>query len=670
MSVTESLDSTTAAPQSREWRTLQRVILPGTADQETLPLYLDAGTSAGAFGAAPTTVRDERHAAAEKSRNGGSSARFVDVVSRTATEVSSGERLSFSTYFNAFPASYWRRWTPLREVRLQVHTEGPGTVSVYRSNARGSLQHVETARVQGTSDSTFDLSLAPFGDGGWYWFDVTAGSDPVAVKGAEWVTDTRPRIDGSVTVEITTLNKTNFCINNLRILGAHPEALASVKEIIVVDQGTEKVADAEGFGEVAEVLAGKLRIINQDNLGGSGGFARGMYEAVKNESDYVLLLDDDVVVEPESINRLSVFADYCKKPTLVGGHMFDLHDRNVLHTFGEIVNPYIIGPDEPNPSQEMRHNFSQQTLRETAWMHQRVDVDYNGWWMCLIPTQVIREIGLSLPVFIKWDDSEYGVRAKAAGYPTVTLPGAAVWHVSWIDKDDLVGWQAYFHTRNRFIYALLHSPYEYGGGLVENSLKLDLKHNISMQYYTVQGRIEALRDLMRGPGALHEMLPTKLPAIRAMAKDYTETQFKTDVDDFPGVRVAKLPRRGKGMAVPSYVKLVPWLAKNVARQIVTQVTDQRQSNPETIVAHQDNKWWRMSQFDSAIVSNAEGSAASWYKRNPKLVRQLLVDSVKVHGDVLRAWPRLKQEYRAALVEITSIEAWEKTFAAHSENGEN
>ncbi|MCQ9163035.1 glycosyltransferase [Arthrobacter sp. STN4] len=670
MSVATKTESTTADGDSRSWRTLQRVILPGDADQETLPLYLDAGTSAGAFGDSPTTVRGERQAKPARAADGANTASYEDVVSRTATSARPGQRLSFSTYFNAFPASYWRRWTPLRTVRLRVVTKGAGTVSVYKSNARGSLQHVETTRVKGATESTFDLSLAPFGDGGWYWFDVTAGAEAVAIQAAEWLTDEEPRTNGDITVEITTLNKTDFCINNLRILGEHPEALQSVKEVLVVDQGTQKVAEADGFAEVAAALGGKLRIINQDNLGGSGGFARGMYEAVKNDSDYVLLLDDDVVVEPESITRLAVFADYCKKPTLVGGHMFDLHDRNVLHTLGEVVNPYIIGPDEPNPDQQMRHNFSQETLRDTAWMHRRVDVDYNGWWMCLIPTQVIREIGLSLPVFIKWDDAEYGVRAKAAGYPTVSLPGAAVWHVSWIDKDDMVGWQSYFHTRNRFIFALLHSPYEHGGGLVENSLKLDLKHNISMQYYTVQGRIDALRDLMKGPAGLHGMLPTRLPEIRALAAGYTETQFKPDVDEFPAVKVARLPRRGKGFSVPSLVKLAPWLAKNVIRQVATPVTDQRQQHPEAVVAHQDNKWWRMSQFDSAIVSNAEGSAASWYKRDPKLVRKLLVDSVKVHGEVLRQWPRLKAEYRDALAAITSVEAWEKTFAEHSEISEN
>nr|WP_144671936.1 glycosyltransferase [Arthrobacter sp. U41] len=588
-----------------------------------------------------------------------------DVTSRTSASVRAGERVSFGTYFNAFAASYWRRWTTAKEVRLNVRTVGRGTVSVYRSNARGSLQHVETKRVAGDARTEFTLSLAPFGDGGWYWFDVTAGTDAMEFVGAEWQANAKRRLTGSITLEITTLNKTAYCINNLRILGQHPEALEQVKEVIVVDQGTEKVAEADGFAEVEKALGGKLRIINQNNLGGSGGFARGMYEAVENNSDYVLLLDDDVVIEPESITRLGIFADYCKKPTLVGGHMFDLHDRNVLHTLGEVVNPYIIGPAEPNSDQEMRHNFAQRNLRDTPWMHRRVDVDYNGWWMCMIPTEVIREIGLSLPVFIKWDDTEYGVRAKAAGFNTVSLPGSAVWHVSWIDKDDLVGWQSYFHTRNRFIYALLHSPYEFGGGLLENSIKLDLKHNISMQYYTVQGRIEAMKDLLRGPAGLHDMLPTKLPEIRAMAQQFSEAQFKPSFDDFPSVRSTKVPRRGKGVSVPSYLMLLPWVAKTVARQVGVPVSESSKSHPETLVAHQDNKWWRVSQFDSALVSNAEGTAASWYKRDPRQVRKLMAEGLKVYGEVVRKWPALKQQYRGALAEITSMDAWKKTFDANS-----
>lgn len=49
---------------------------------------------------------------------------------------------------------------------------------------------------------------------------------------------------------------------------------------------------------------------------------------------------------------------------------------------------------------------------------------------CVIPKEIISEIGLSLPVFIKWDDAEYGIRAGEANtMKTVTLPGSAVWHV-------------------------------------------------------------------------------------------------------------------------------------------------------------------------------------------------------------------------------------------------
>ena len=45
----------------------------------------------------------------------------------------------------------------------------------------------------------------------------------------------------------------------------------------------------------------------------------------------------------------------------------------------------------------------------------RAEADYNGWWMCLIPTKIIKDIGLAIPVFIKWDDAEYAVRAGRKG---------------------------------------------------------------------------------------------------------------------------------------------------------------------------------------------------------------------------------------------------------------
>lgn len=671
--VTELQQSGSAATTDPEgsWHTVQRVIFPDQSQMDTALLYVDTGTAMGAAfntmdGSMASSSKDSSAASVSSVAARQGEVHVEDFMSRTSGSARPGQRLSFGTYFNAFAASYWRRWTDLDKVRLRVSTEGDGVISVYRSNARGSLQHVETRRVDGDTVSSFDLPLQPFGDGGWYWFDLVAGSKPMALRGAEWQAPGPAKAAGTVTLEITTLNKNEFCLNNLRILADNPDALAHLKEVLIVDQGTKKVRDAPGFEEIAARFEGKLRIIHQGNLGGSGGFARGMYEAVENGSDYALLLDDDVVIEPESIVRMLTFADHCKKPTIVGGHMFDLYNRTVLHTFGETVNPYRFQPDHPIKEQILGHDFARTNLRTTTWMHRRVDVDYNGWWMCLIPTKVIREIGLSLPVFIKWDDAEYGLRAKAAGYNTVSLPGSAVWHITWADKDDAVDWQAYFHSRNRIITALLHSPYPHGGRVVREGSFIDVKHLVSMQYFTAQTRVMALQDLLAGPDKLHDILSAKLPQIQSMRHEYSEARFDPDPDAFPTPGVSKPPRRGRGFQAPSYATLVPWAAKTLLRQLTKPVSEASMERPEARVAHVDNKWWRMSQYDSAVVTNADGTAASWYHRDPQKLRALLAEGLRLNAVVLRDWQKLSEEYRQALPRITSLEAWKETFEKYSE----
>lgn len=664
MSTTTAAAPTDSEMESAGWQVLQRVILPSESNLDTAPLYIDTGSALSIqLNTMDGSVSNER--ASSSSFSNAKQIHAEDFRSRHSTLVRRGERVSFASYFNAFPASYWRKWTTVNEVRLAVTTSGSGSVSVYKSNARGSLQHVETQRVDAAATTHFDLSLKPFGDGGWYWFDLVAGAEDFVLESAEWLAREEPREPGSVTLEITTLNKPDFCLNNLQILAGHPDNLKQLKEILVVDQGTQRVSDEPGFDEVRTALKGKLRIIDQDNLGGSGGFARGMYEAVQNGSDYALLLDDDIVVEPESISRLLTFADRCKTPTIVGGHMFDLYNRTVLHTFGEIVNPWRFQPDQPLSDQTLGHDFVRSNLRQTPWLHRRVDVDYNGWWMALIPTVVICDIGLSLPVFIKWDDAEYGLRAKAAGYPTVSMPGAGVWHVSWIDKDDMVGWQAYFHTRNRMIAALLHSPYERGGRVVRESGYMDIKHLISMQYYTAMGRLMAMRDVLKGPEQLHSILATKLPEIRSMASEYPDSQFRNDPDAFPGPKMDKPPRHGTGFKAPSYLQLMPWAAKTIVRQLSKPIAASSKERPQAFIAHQDNKWWRMSQYDSAVVSNAEGTGASWYQRDPRKLRSMLAEAARLNSQILREWPRLRELYRKELTSITSFEAWKQTFDAHS-----
>ena len=652
-------------------RLLQRQILPVDGDSDVFALYVDpeeprldsdkyeigSNRSAKALNAA----------AVRQSTSTGRSLHPDEIESRTAVRVRSETRLSFGTYFNAFPASYWRRWSVVSAVRLTVRLTGAGaTVIVYKSMARGHSQRVETASTSGPGTETFifDLSLKPFVDGGWYWYDVVSGDADAIVESAEWTAEVpADRAEhGTVDIAITTMNRPDFCAELIVQLGEDPDLAPYLDEVMVMEQGTDKVTSSEVFPAAEKALGSRLRVIEQGNLGGSGGYARGQLESVrKATATYTLMMDDDVVCEPEGVIRAITFADLARRPTIVGGHMFNIYSRSRLHSFGEVVQPWRFWW-QGAPETHGDWDFAARNLRSSRWLHRRVDVDYNGWFMCLVPRRVLDEIGLSLPLFIKWDDSEFGLRAKQAGYPTVTFPGAAVWHVPWTDKNDALDWQAYFHLRNRFIAALLHSPYPRGGRMVRESLNHQIAHLVSMQYSTAELRLQALEDVLAGPDGLHDMLPRRLSEVNAFRKQFPDAQLESDPDAFPPVRRKKPPRRGKdGTEIPGRLAQLVSAGLQPLRQLKPP-RDLSREHPEAEVRAMDAKWYRLGTLDSAIVSMNDGASAAFYRRDPERFRDVMKRTLEIHDRFRREWPRLAEDYRRALPEITSPDAWDKTFA--------
>ncbi len=650
---------------STEPRVLQRVVFPVSRDVDVLPLYVDPDRpqldSAGG-------------SAAERSRTSAAlsaSHRAPDphaVLDRRRYQVAESDHVSFGTYFNAFAASYWRRWTIVELVTLTVRLTGPGaTVVVYRSMPDGRAQRVEDHATVGaeTEEVSFDLSLQSFSDGGWYWFDIVAGPHGAVLEEADWVAQvpSERAAPGSVTIGITTMNRPDFCADLLRQIGEDAGVREVLDEVVVAEQGTDKVRDSERFGAARDALGDTLRVIEQANFGGSGGYARSQLETLEaGRSTYMMCMDDDVVCEPESIVRAVTFADLCRRPTIVGGHMFSLYAKSRLHSFGEIVNLYRFWWTAP-PTVNPDWDFAERNLRSSRWLHRRIDVDFNGWFMCLIPTEVLREVGLSLPVFIKWDDSEFGVRAARHGYPTVTMPGTAVWHVPWTDKNDALDWQSYFHQRNRFIAALLHSPYDRGGRMVRESFNHQVKHLFAMQYSTAELRHKALEDVLAGPDVLHEELATKLPELRAIRARYRDAQTAADPDAFPPVRRLKPPKRGADPTAPKgQIGQLMAAATSALRQVRPK-RDLAEHFPEARLAAMDAKWWMMAQFDSVVVSMPDGASSAWHHRDREEFAALLRKTVAIHERLYREWPSLARRYQESLPEITSPERWRKTFEA-------
>ncbi len=651
-----------------DWVVVARVVFPVDGDEDVLPLYVDYSSGALAPGppvesgnrivrALTRARRDAVGAQLAGAGAGRTMTHLSDISSRHSASFPPDSRVSFGTYFNGFPAGYWRHWTDARTVRLHVEAHGGGSVVVYRSNARGLSQRVALHQVDGEAVVDLDLTLAPFIDGGWYWFDLISGSTGIRLVAADWSVPGPAPAYGKLSLGTTTFNRARFCVATLAAIADDAELREHLEAFYVVDQGTDKVSAQPEFADLTARLGDQLQVIDQPNLGGSGGFSRGMYESVRaGRAAFHMCIDDDIYVETEGILRALRFAWFTRTPTIVGGHMFDLYNRSVLHAWGESIDwvPFLWGP---NPDLPLDVNLAVHNVRQTGWMHRRHDVEYNGWWMCLIPTQIIREIGLAVPVFIKWDDAEYALRAREAGYATVSLPGAAVWHVSWGDKDDGTDWGAYFHARNRLLTALLHSPHPHGGRIVQESAFAQAKHALSMQYYTQAVRQRAITDLMSGPAHLHAGMGSILGELRAAMREFPDTTFESDPSAFP----APAGRRpAHDQLIPSVVGLGPWLARTAVHHLKA-VPPQAGERPDVSLPNAMGRWWTLPAYDSLLLTRADGSGVAWLRRDRDRFLAQSRDDVRLHRELWARWADLASAYRAALPELTSFAAWEKTF---------
>ena len=619
---------------------LQRVILPNAGDPlDVRALYLDEDK--GNF-------------------------RRVQALSRTSVSFPAQAGISFATYFNAFPASYWRHWTTLSSIELRLVLQGGCRVDVYRSKADGNQIHVcgQVIDSSGTGEATkivMSLGLAPFVDGGWYWFEITTDTE-VVMHEAGWYAPVDAPGRASVAIGICTFNRPVDCVNALRTIGSDPLLQEALEAVIVADQGSRKVRDEPDFADARDQLGNRLRIVDQGNLGGSGGFSRVMYEALNHTNcEQILLLDDDIIIEPDSILRAVAFSRFTDRPMIVGGQMLNLTARAHLHSMGEAVDrAKFMWRAAPHVNYD--HDFARRPLRDPSSLnlHRRIDVDYNGWWMCLIPRVVAERAGLPLPLFIKWDDVEYGLRAAKMGYPTATLPGVAIWHMPWTDKDDSVDWQAYFHLRNRLVVAALHSEHRYGGSLFLDSFKSTLKHLLSLQYSTVVVQRQAMHDFEAGPLALFDTLPTALSEVRKVRSQYDDAKVIPSPRELPlpSMSMTKAERFMRPPAKPVAIgrTFIAALVHNLMP-----ARPEHHQRPQLNLAFADARWFMMSRLDGATVATADARGVAYRKRDPKVFWRLLKESVSSHLRVARAFPQLRRSYRAALPELTGRQRWEKVF---------
>jgi galactofuranosylgalactofuranosylrhamnosyl-N-acetylglucosaminyl-diphospho-decaprenol beta-1,5/1,6-galactofuranosyltransferase len=568
---------------------------------------------------------------------------------RYALHLEKGATVDTNTYFGRLPASYFQRWTTATEVQLKLvfDTSSPARLLLRGSDIHGGVRTIDSTEVDGTGTAVLSARLNEYVDGGALWMECTAVGGPLTITDLEW-TAPAPATIRPAAIAICTFYRADDCATNVATLAGDKGLLAGIDAIYVVDQGTDAVETRPLFNDVSAQLGEKLVYLRQPNLGGAGGFSRGMYE-ISSIADHanVILMDDDILCEPETILRLNAFANLTPSPTIIGAQMLYLKNTRLLHVGAEQTQMERLRAGRWAPN--ALHNTDMIKYRQ----HKRVDAEYNAWWSCLIPSEVVTAIGLPLPMFFQWDDIEYGQRALAAGFPTVTLPNAGVWHADfhWKDRDEFM---RYFSVRNSLITYALHGDIDTKatGRWLAREITEAL---VSMQYGMAYTMIRGVEDFLEGPDILHDGGVSALASIRAERAEFGETVVH------PAVKIGDLtdvvPRYHPTGHKPRKDRINLVLAKRAVYQWLGRVVP----GPVAIAA-EDNQWWHVSLFGHAVVTDASQSGVRVRRRDKAKLTQLARRMRRTLKRFDKDAPSLQARYREAVPQLTGRENWARLYA--------
>jgi len=552
-----------------------------------------------------------------------------------------GSEVTGDTYFGRFPASYWQRWTLVPTVTVQALTEGDGQLSVVACDTQGETRVIATCAVAGSPATPVLLTarLDRFADGGMLWLTAKTGTSEMTIADVRWQVSEPPARHRTF-VALCTTDRPVECLATLRALAGDPVALGTLEAVTVVDHGTDR-AD---YAPVERQMGGKLRHLVQDNLGGAGGFARGMYEA-DGRAD-VLVMDDDIVLEPDLVVRLTAFRASAAEPLICGGQMLNqLHPAH-LHAGAEHTDLDRIRPGVPAPRSPHGVDLlipDRRTGRLVRQEH-RVDAGYNGWWACLIPREVIRDIGYPLPLFFQGDDAEYSYRARSRGFRTVTLPGAGLWHTDfpWKDRDEI---NRYFIVRNYTIIAGLHGSFRVHV-IIQVLLGELTAYLLGMQYGAAATLIAAVEDFLAGPETLRDGGTAALSRIRELRSRYPETRCRpaTVIGGVPIADAADPPG-------PRDLLLRPVLAALLGRH----------RHASGAIPHAQAHWWHAAAFETAMVTDASQRGVRIRRYDRALLGALTLAGAKALARLAAEGPEAARRYRRALPELSSRSHWARLF---------
>lgn len=567
----------------------------------------------------------------------------------------------FSTYFNSLSVMKLKRYT--RATGFTLHLELKGAACKVLQTMGDAFAH-DPIPVEGASKKleastnwqTVDLPLTVTDDMVIVGFIIkTEGT--VSIRNSYYELDVDGELnDVELVLSTTTFKKEAFIERNIdlvknQIIGSN-DSIADHFHMYVMDNG--RTLDAE------KLSGDRIQVIPNDNVGGAGGFTRGMITAMEQnpKATNILLMDDDVAVSPESIKRTYNLLRILKpehREDMISGAMLnyeigedqweDIGNMTQQGTFAGCKPPLRLTLFEDLIYNEM--------YTPTKWQRNNM---YAAWWYCCIPISVIEKNGLPLPVFVRCDDAEYGIRCKT-GF--ITMNSLCVWHMSFFERYNAAV-ERYQTTRNTMIAQATCGMAPGADFMRElhNNIRLELK---KFGYANAELCLDAFEDFLKGPSFIKKPGQAEQSFMAANRNkeqlvDFATLQAQANQDpELAGFDIKKIDRQliegDKPRSLPE--RLEDLITDNNQRYI------KKDGTGYAVIPLQG---WLYPA--GAIRGKHKLVVLDWYNRKGTI----RVKDVKRYQQIKKRYARdlkyykanierIRKEYAEARSELTSLEYW-------------
>jgi GT2 family glycosyltransferase/2-polyprenyl-3-methyl-5-hydroxy-6-metoxy-1,4-benzoquinol methylase len=259
--------------------------------------------------------------------------------------------------------------------------------------------------------------------------------------------------------------KVSIIILNWNGLTDTLECLESVKkidypnyDIIVVDNGS-----TDGSPQKIRVQFPGITVIETGkNLGFAEGNNVAISHALANGAEYVFLLNNDTVVDPQILNAFVKTAQLYPEAGILGSKNYHYFDPAKVWAVGvkwvdELMDFMLLGDPFMYGSSSLPTEAGAERDEQFVEI---IEVDGVVGCGLFVTAEVLRRVGLmDARYFLYWEEIDLCTRAIRAGFKCVYVPTAMLWHKVAASSGGKSPIKSYFLSRNRLYWAKKNLPY-------------------------------------------------------------------------------------------------------------------------------------------------------------------------------------------------------------------